>query len=164
MWIFNPIQNSDKKYDEVVLRIPELFSVTPACAIRCWECRSEWIHVTSAKVVQNKGNPSSGNFPARSSTAWKWSGLQWKIPSSPELGTMEWPRTLGMANTSCKYPRALALLSYPEVVLLMVGLVIFFFFNLPVTFLLLSLGVLFGTKPFQMENQTADESHTHPEP
>lgn len=53
-----------------------------------------------------------------------------------QAGDHGWAWTLGMANPSCEYPRALVLLSYPEAGLVMVGLMIFFSFllNLPIIF------------------------------
>lgn len=165
MCIFNPVQNPDERYDVVVLCIPELFGVTPTCTTRCWERRNEGIRDASVKDIQNKGIPSSGTFPERFFPVGKWSGLQWRIPSYPSWGPwvavnlrhgkpVLWvPQSLG--------PLELSWSGFSDGG---VGDIFFSSFKPSRYSLLLFSGVLVGTKPLQMENQTANESHTHPEP
>lgn len=133
MWIFNPIQNPDERCDEVVLCIPGLFSVTPTCAIRCSERRSEVSQVL--KMFKIKGFPRVGPFPNAFPQWGSDPGCSGESRLPPSWGP--WGRHKPWAWQTCPepgYPRALVLLRYPEVGLVMVRLPIFFFFNLPIIF------------------------------
>lgn len=164
MWIFNPVQNSDRKYDQVVLRIPELFSITPAFAVRCWQCRMNGYMSQVLRVFKIKGFPQVGTFPHALPQCGNDPGCSGESPLPPSWGPWSghepWVWQTCPASTPEPWPSWVILKWFKW----WWGWWFFSFFNLPLTFLLLSPGVLFGTKPFQMENQTADESDAHPEP